>query len=358
MQIFIDACCLGRRKTGNETYTRGLLRGLDELAAPELDISVLTTVHHTGVRQARFQWTDIPLGNFISRNFLALPRLLNSARPNLFHAMYWARWWKQVPYVVMVHDISFVSFPQGFKTHERLVYANLVRQVALHARRVLTVSEFSRHDIHGHWGIPLDRISVTYDGLDDCFNAPVTKPAQSEPPYILYVGNLHPRKNLVRLLESFVRLKAETKTETKLKIVGQKAWLFEEIFETLRRHKLENDVTFTGYVSQDELVRLYQNATVTAYPSLFEGFGLPVLEAMACGSPVVTSKTTSIPEVAGDACVLVDPESVEDIARGLAEVLASAPLQQTLRERGLLQARKFTWRDCAAQTVAAYQLAG
>lgn len=358
MRIIFDACCLGRRKTGNETYTRGLLRGFAELAPADLDVTVLTTSHHKGERQSSLHWQEIPLGNFATRNFWTIPRLVHAAKPDLYHAGYWVRYWNIDPYVVMIHDISFMTFPVGFKPHEKIVFTRLITQSARRARQVLTVSEYSRHEIHEHMGVPLDQITVTYNGLDDCFVPRSSAPAtSSEPPYILYVGNLHPRKNLVRLLEAFVRLKAETKTNATLKIVGQKAWASDDVFETLRRHRLENDVYLTGYIAQDEVVRLYQNATVTVLPSLFEGFGLPVLEAMACGSPVVTSSTTSLPEVAGDAGILVDPLSVEAIAEGLWRVLSSPTLQDSLREKGYLQAKKFTWSGTAQSTLDGYQAA-
>lgn len=356
MDLIFDACCLGRHKTGNETYTRGLLRGFAELASPEVRLTVLTTDQHQGVRQDQFEWVNIPLGNFVTRNFWTIPHLLQSRKPDLFHAAYWARYWKIRPYVVVIHDMSFISHPAGFKSYEKLAYANLIRGTARNARHIVTVSEFSRQEIHEHAGVPLERITVTYNGLDACFRPPA-EPTSSDqnPPYILYVGNLHPRKNLIRLLEAFVQIKSSHPSEIRLKIVGQKAWACEPIFETLRKHRIENDVDFTGYISQEDVVRLYQNATVTAFPSLYEGFGLPILEAMACGSPVVASNTTSLPEVAGDAGILVNPESSTDIAAGLWRVLSSSTLQADLRQKGYLQAKRFTWLNTAQTTLAAYR---
>jgi len=357
MRVVIDGCCLGRKKTGNETYLRGLLSGLQEVSVAGCDLSVITTTAHRGERPETFEWIDIPQGNFLSRNFLTIPSELTrfKGKTSIYHATYWTRFWSEVvPSVVMIHDISFVSFPQGFKKHEQWIYAGLIEQVAKRSRHIVTVSEFSKRDMIERWKIPGEKITVTYDGLDDCYRPASGKNQEmkgEETPYILYVGNLHPRKNLVRLLKAFVLLKEETKLRHRLKIVGQAAWMFEDIFEAVRRHRLEEAVDFTGYVSQEELIRLYQQATVTVYPSLFEGFGLPVLEAMGCGSPVVTSKTTSIPEVAGEACVLVNPESVEDIAGAMEKVLVSEKLQAELREKGLRQSEKFTWKQMADKTL-------
>lgn len=353
LSVAIDACCLGRRKTGNETYIRGLLSGFAELSAPDLGLHVLTTPHHQEFRNPAFQWHEIPLENFFKRNFSIIPKALKQMAVPLYHASYWAKWWNMPPYLVMIHDLSFVSFPQGFKTQERLVYANLIRQVARRARHILTVSEFAKSELQYHWKVPEEKITVTYNGLDsDCTPAMPLKEIST--PYILYVGNLHPRKNLVRLLEAFVLLKKEKKIPHQLKIVGQSAWLFDDIFNTVRKSRIEEDVVFTGYVDRKDLIALYQQAELTVYPSLYEGFGLPVLEAMGCGCPVVTSNTTSIPEVAGDAAVLVDPTSVESIADGIDSVLFNPEKQSLLRARGSARAQSFQWIQTAQKTLAAY----
>lgn len=359
MHIIIDGCCLGRRKTGNETYLRGLLAGLEAIAPDSLRLTILTTEAHQGPRSDRFTWQNIPLGNFLSRNFLTIPSALQSLQPDLFHGVYWSRFFAQpVPTVLMVHDLSFVSFPQGFHAHERWVYANLVRQCAKAARHLLTVSEFSKSELITHWGLPPEKISVTYDGLDACY-APAKSGDHSpaDPPYLLYVGNLHPRKNLVRLLKAFVKVKQSSSIPHRLRIVGQAAWMAGEVFREVRESGFANEVDFTGYVSYEELTGLYQRAALCLYPSLYEGFGLPVLEAMACGCPVVCSNTTSLPEVAGEACLLVDPESVDAIAQAMKQVLQDVGLRNRMRDLGPKQAARFTWEACAQATIEAYMKA-
>ncbi len=361
-KIFIDACCLGRRKTGNETYVRGLLSGLDEIIsaaddsdpARAVDFHVITTAAHAGRRQPTFQWHDIPLGNFLTRNFITIPKLLKEHRASLFHASYWTKFWNQpCPSLLMVHDLSFVSFPQGFHKHEQIVYSSLVKRCAVSARHLVTVSEFSKQELMVHWNIPAEKINVTYDGIDADFH-PSPTPSVPPRPYILYVGNLHPRKNLVRLIEAFVRLKTQKHIPHFLKIVGQAAWMSDAVFSTVRERNLENTVEFTGYVEQSTLVSLYQQAAVTVYPSLYEGFGLPPVEAMACGSPVVTSNTTSLPEVTKGAAVLVNPSSSADIARGILSILDDSVLRDRLITNGPARAAQFTWRACAEQTLHAY----
>lgn len=411
MKIALDAICLGRRKTGNETYVRGLLAGLANLAGPDagkpsmassgsrrfpsrsgepeaaspapsskpqvpgLNLTVLTTEAHRGERAGCFEWLDLPETHFLRRNFRTIPSALKRLGPDLYHASYWTRFWSEpVPSILTVHDISYALHPEWYGWQHHAFMAHCVRQCARRTRHILTVSEFSKQELMEHWRIPAEKITVTPNGVDACFCPPERGQAGSReqgaesptstpqaprptPPYILYVGNLHPRKNLVRLLEAFVLLKKEAGLPHALKIVGQKAWLFGKIFETVRRHGLEQAVEFTGYVSQEELARLYRHAAVLAYPSLYEGFGLPVLEAMASGCPVVCSATTSLPEVAGPACRLADPRVPESIAAGLREVLASEEERQRLREAGLARAARFTWRACAEGTLEAYRKA-
>lgn len=356
-RVLIDACCLGRRKTGNETYIRGLLSGLarlqDEWSA-EFEISVIVTDQFSDARSGAFRWFEIPVGNFAVRNFVTIPSLLSRKRADLYHGSYWLRFWSQpCPSVLMVHDLSFVAFPQGFHRHEQLVYANLVKWCARAARGIVTVSEFSKTELTKWWEIPPERITVTPNGIDDAFQ-PAEK-AGAGP--LLYVGNLHPRKNLVTLLEAFVRLRSVHRIAVTLKIVGQPTWMSEGVFDTVRRNGLDSSVEFTGYISQQELVRSYQDATFLIYPSLYEGFGLPPVEAMACGCPVITSDGTSLPEVTGDAAKLVDPTDPIALADAMAALLSSPEARAKMRAAGLAQVQRFTWERCARTTLDAWRRA-
>lgn len=353
MRIALDACTLGRRRTGDETYVRGLLNAWEAMRPDNLDLHVITTSVYDGPKNNAFKWHEIPKSNFFVRNFYSIPRLLRRIGVDLYHANYWTRYWDSFPKVVTIHDVAFAAFPKGFKKHETLIFNALGKRSAQNAKHILTVSEFSKREIHQYLKVPLEKITVTYNGLDECFR-PVEK-KQAPVPYILYVGNLHPRKNLVRLIEAFVKLKREHKTELKLKVVGQKAWLYGDIFESVRKSGLESSVEFTGYISQDQLVQTYQNATVMVYPSLYEGFGLPVLEAMGCGVPVVTSDSTSLAEVAGKAAELVDVRSAESICQGIWRVISSETRQQELRQRGIARAEKFSWQQTARKTLDVYQ---
>jgi glycosyltransferase involved in cell wall biosynthesis len=185
---------------------------------------------------------------------------------------------------------------------------------------------------------------------------PVLEKYGVERPYILYVGALESRKNLPRLLEAYARLR-KWSARWKLVIVGARKWKFTPIFEAVQRLGLEPHVHFTDYVADEDLPALYRGAELFAFPSLYEGFGLPVLEAMACGTPVVTSNRSSLPEVAGDAALLVDPLDVEAIAGAMQRVLADEALAAGLREIGLARAAQFTWERTARETVAVYKKA-
>jgi glycosyltransferase involved in cell wall biosynthesis len=353
MRIALDACTLGRRRTGDETYTRGLLNAWYEMRPDDLDLHVITTSAYDGPKNEAFCWHVVPRPNFFVRNFYSVPRMLPRIGIDLYHANYWTRYWDALPKVVMIHDVAFAAFEKGAKKHEMVLFTALARRTARKAEHILTVSEFSKGEIHKYLNVPLEKITVTYNGLDACFT-PAQKPV-SGAPYILYVGTLHPRKNLVRLIEAFLRLKREHNTPLVLKIVGKNVWLAGEIFDSVRKSGLESSVEFTGYISQEQLAQTYQNATLMVLPSLYEGFGLPVIEAMGCGVPVVTSNSTALAEVAGDAAELVDARSAESIYEGICRVISSEGRQRELRERGLLRARQFNWRATAQKTLEVYR---
>ncbi|MGC9333247.1 MAG: glycosyltransferase family 4 protein [Anaerolineae bacterium] len=212
---------------------------------------------------------------------------------------------------------------------------------------------------------------MIYPGRDESL-APVHDPLRLQAvqtrygfraPYVLYLGTLHPRKNLVRLVQAFAHLVSQSSdttyplAELQLVLAGQKGWLYDEVFAEVRRCGLEGRVVLTGYVADGDLAALLSGAEALAFPSLYEGFGLPVLEAMACGVPVVCSSTSSLPEVAGDAALLVDPLDVEAIASALLRVVTDGDLRRELVGRGLVRARRFSWRRCAQEAMAALEQA-
>jgi glycosyltransferase involved in cell wall biosynthesis len=256
--------------------------------------------------------------------------------------------------VICVHDLIPFHIKSKY-TQLRSFYIKLMTKAsARKAEKVLTVSLNSKKEIEKYCKVPGEKISITYNGI----NREILNPNQSKwehfkiekkipKQYILYVGTLEPGKNLITLIRSFKILKDDNRISHKLVIAGGKGWLFESIFIEVEKHKLETEVIFTNYVPNDILGLLYKNAEVFILPSLYEGFGIPALEAMYFGTPVIVSNTSSLPEVVGTAGKLTNPLSESNIATTIHEVLSDASLRKRMIEQGYEQAAKFSWRKSA-----------
>lgn len=266
------------------------------------------------------------------------------------------------PAVLTIHDLTFLRFPERFRPERQRYLAALTRLSAKRARRITTDSANTRDDVAELFDIPLERIEVVYPGLDeafhpvaddelDAFRARKGLPDQ----FVLYVGTLEPRKNVTALISAYQQISQHGSTSWPLVIAGGKGWMFEDIFGQVERSGLADRVIFPGYVAPEELPYWYAAATVFVYPSLYEGFGLPPLEAMACGTPVVVSNASSLPEVVGDAGLKVDPYRTDELAEGLAEVLQSTAKREQMIAAGLRQAASFTWEKAATQLTAIYR---
>ena len=357
VRVAIDAHTVGRRATGNETYILGLLRGL--LAAAGADPVGLVDPGAAVPIWLEERAVRLPRSAALPRLLLDLSHAGRQWRVDLLHVQYVRPLRSDVPVITTIHDISFEHFPDLFTRQARTRMALVIPWSAHRSRAVLTGSRYSAQDLIDHYRLPPERVWVTPYAADPRFQ-PIRAERVEETlsryhlprDYFLYVGNLQPRKNLPRFLDAYVHLPAD---RPPLVIVGQRAWLARDIFATIRRLDLERSVHLTGYVRAEDLPALYSGALAFAYPSLFEGFGLPVLEAMACGAPTLTSNTSSIPEVAGDAAVLVDPRDVEAIRDGLERLIGSEELRASLRRRGLERAQKFSWNRCAEATLMAYR---
>lgn len=263
--------------------------------------------------------------------------------------------------IVTVHDVVPYVYPHTSTRLDWLIYHVWLPLVVRTVDAVITDSHQSWKDIVTHLPVAPERVTAIPAATDRRFRP--LDPAEYEPilhqysvecPYILYVGALESRKNLPRLLQAYAALR-HWSTQWRLVIVGARKWKFSPIFDTVQQLNLEPHVTFTGYVADEHLPALYAGADLFAFPSLYEGFGLPVLEAMACGTPVVTSNTSSLPEVAGDAALLVDPLDVAAIADAMRRVLEDQALAAELRAKGLARAAQFTWERTARETIAVYE---
>lgn len=272
--------------------------------------------------------------------------------------------------VVTVHDLGYLYYPEAHTLTQNVYLRWSTRFNAQAASHILADSEATRRDLMSEYQISGNKISVVYPGRDEIL-APIDDPAiltavQARhgltQPYLLYVGTLHPRKNLVRLVEAFgllVRPPADDApppiANLQLVLAGQKGWLYDEVVTQIRNLDLTEQVHLTGYVPEEDLATLLSGAQAFVYPSLYEGFGIPVLEAMACGTPVICSNVSSLPEVAGDAAIQVDPMDIEALAQALRDVLLDDGLRLKLVERGYRQVRRFSWRRSADETMQVFE---
>lgn len=291
-----------------------------------------------------------------------LPAELARRRIDLLHAMAFVTpVLSRVPSVVTVYDVSFALFPESFRPLNRWYLTTMTQRSVRKARAVLAISQNTANDLHRLWGIPREKIHLAYCGVDAIFRPMpageveafrVVKGLPSQ--YILFVGTLEPRKNVVRLVEAFALLKRQG-LRHKLVLAGGKGWMYEPIFAAVERLGLGAEVIFPGFVPRQELPLWYNGAGVFVYPSLYEGFGLGPLEAMACGAPVVVSDRASLPEVVGDAGLTAPPDDAPALADAIAAILRDRNLADDLRQRGLRRAAEFTWERTAQATVRAYE---
>jgi len=267
------------------------------------------------------------------------------------------------PVVVSVHDLTFYRFPQWFRPFNWRYLQRFTRQTVRHAHHIIASSQHTRQDLITLLDVPPERISVIPLGVgeemrpmqDTAALAALRHKRQLPERMILYLGTLEPRKNLTTLLEAYALLRRDPGFHHRLVIAGGKGWYYEEIEATVARLHLGQAVLFAGYVPQEELPWWYNAADVFVYPSLYEGFGLPPLEAMACGVPVVVSAASSLPEVVGEAGVIVPPLDAQALAEAIREVVEDGPRRQRLIAAGLARAQALSWRATAAKTAKLYR---
>ncbi|MGC8826329.1 MAG: glycosyltransferase family 4 protein [Anaerolineae bacterium] len=358
------------RSAGISSYMDNLLRHLPAADAG-MDYEVFTHERAwpapAGMRVRHTRWpTHHPLAR-IPWEQVVLPWRLYAGRHDLLHALAFVSplAWRG-PTVVTVFDLSFLLFPERFRVYNRLYLSVFTRLSAQRADRVIVISESTKRDAVRLLGLEARRVAVVYCGVDAVYH-PLSADAVEEyrrrrglpERFVLFVGTLEPRKNITGLIEAYRLLAADWPHGPAelpvLVIAGAKGWYYQDVYQAVQRAELMERVVFTGYVPADELPFLYNAATLFVYPSLYEGFGLPPLEAMACGTPVVASDRSSLPEVVGDAGVLVNPTEPAAIAQALRALLLDEEARRALAEKGRRRAAAFSWQRAAQETTAIYR---
>lgn len=287
----------------------------------------------------------------------SIPRALARYEPDLFLSPDgYLSLRSSIPSVAVIHDLNFEQYPLDLPWADRIYYQRMFPRFANKADRIATVSEYSRRDISQRYQIILDKIDVVHNGsshhfhpLDEGEKMKVKKQYTGDRNYFIFVGSLHPRKNLTNLFKAFDQFKHADQRGIRLVIAGAKMWWTNEIRQAYEQMQFKEDVVFTGRVSDQELSRLMASALALTYVSYFEGFGIPILEAFNSGIPVITSKLTSMPEVAGDAAILVDPFSVDAIANSMHNIADDPVLRNLLITKGNRQKELFSWNTTATK---------
>lgn len=353
MKIAIDTQTTLGRKTGFGFYVSNLVKNLEKVDSqndyafirPERDRDFSTP--------QRLIWDQV-----------TFPLLANRAGAKLIHQPCFSTpVIHRGKVVVTIHDLISVFFGHNIPFWSRQFFAKWMPLTYRFADHLIAVSEHTKKDAIAVLKIPAEKITVIHEAADEQYQpiddqAAIKKVREKyqtgSEPYILHVGTLEPRKNLQFLVRSFAAAKPNL-GQTKLVLTGKKGWYYEGLFTLVDDLKLQNEVLFTGYVEDEDIPLLYNGALVLAFPSLYEGFGLPPLEAMACGTPVISSNTSSMPEVVGEAGLLLSPADEESWTTALIEIVNDPKRRAEMSKKGLEQAKKFSWQKCARETVAVYE---
>ena len=365
MRVGVDAFVLGSHGGGIETYVRNVIGALGAID-PDGDYALLLNhplPAHAIPRAERMRQVVAPARYGRWRVPFATSLALMRERIDVVHVQEAAPLLFPSKIVLTLHDIAYERYPHFF---DPAVVKKLRVRVPTTIRRaaaIVTDSEYSKRDIMRRYGVPLDGITVAPLAADPIFRplhdearmAAIRERYVTGQRFIVCVGDLQPRKNLKTLIEAYVRLRRQDIVRHKLVLIGRRAWLFDDIFAAARASGYKDDLVFTGYVPDDDLVALYNAADLFVYPSIYEGFGLPPLEAMACGTPVITSDTSSLPEVVGDAGLMVAPLDVEALATAMARALRDADLLARLSAKGLRRASTYSWESTARIILGVYR---
>jgi len=368
VHIAIDAHSVGANLGGNETYATNLIEALAEI--DQVNQYTLYVTRQSAIDRFAHRWSNVKVRQTlphtpIVRIPITLSAELRKNPVDVLHVQYTAPPFAPCPVVTTIHDLAFEHLPETFNRRSWMQLRLTVRRTARRAAHIITVSEYSRQDIIKTYRVAPERISVTPEAASPHF-ARITNESELgrvrqkygiQRDYVLSLCSIQPRKNLVRLIQAYSYLReSHLGAELpQLVLAGKKGWLESEIFRTANESSIARDILFTGYVADADLPALYSGARCFVYPSYFEGFGLPVLEAMQCGTPVIVGNRTSLPEVVGDAGILVDPFNPKDFANAIERLVSNPSDRDELREHGIERAKAFNWLETARLTLQVYE---
>jgi len=369
LHIAIDAHSVGTGLAGVETYITNLIEAL--AASGEANRYTLYVTKGRGGQRFNGRWPHVAVRRTLPHTpFLRIPVTfpveLRRHPADLLHVQFTAPPFAPCPVVATIHDLSFEHLPETFKRRSWMQLRLTVRRTARMAAHIITSSEYSRRDLIETYNIAPERITVTLAAAAPHFRP--AAPAEVSDvrrrygiggDYVLAVGSIQPRKNLVRLVRAYSDLRRRRSHDKlpQLVLVGKRAWLYGETLRAVEQSGVSSNVIFTGYVPESDLPALYTGALCFVYPSYFEGFGLPPLEAMQCGAAVVAGNRTSLPEVVGDAGLLVDPFDEDAIGAAIATLIDDGELRARLGARAQARAALFSWAETARRTLQVYEQA-
>jgi len=362
MRFSVDAHAIGQHLTGNETYIRNLLSGFEVLDREAEFVAYVAREEGLAGVPERFEKKRVSPNPFVRLGY-DLPRRVAQDRPSLLHVQYTAPLVCSAPVVVSVHDVSFLEHPEYFTRFRATQLRVTVRRTVKAAARVLTPSEFSKQRILDAYRLSDDKVVVVPYGVSSVFRPVAREAAQrsmrtSLPPvpFILTVSDLQPRKNHLGLIAAFEDLiGAHPRLPHHLLMVGkEETWFAPAVRAAAKKSRVADRIHFTGFVDDEELRRLYGACDLFVYPSFYEGFGLPILEAMACGRAVACSSASAMPEVADSAALLFDPSSRQQLVFAMRDLLLNPELRQRMERLGVQRAAMFSWSSSAAKTLEAY----
>lgn len=356
----------GSQTGGLATYEEQLVR---ELAAidTENEYHVLgyspQTLDSLGVRQENFHMHAVRPHNKWIGMTLTVPNAMRRLKLPMVHGAFAVPWRVPCPYAFTVHDYYMFAHPELLPTLLRIRLQGMYRRAFAKAEKLIFISEFVRDMVARNFDVPAERMAVVYNGCSAAMQPGDPDEARDrlrrlhgiDAPFFLFTGRLEPRKNIMRMLEAFARFHREVDPEMKFVLVGEKTWCREQVDRFVSEHHLEESIIEVGHLDHTDLPHFYRACRALLFITLAEGFGLPIIEAMACGAPVITSTTTCMPEISGGAALLADPLEVDDIVLKMELIHRDDELRGSLIAKGLVRASGFSWRKTAEQTLAVYQ---